>query len=90
MKNRGLKKIISLSGVMTAVVVGLVLIILVSVLIFFVQLYDDSIEQNSVISSEQAARQVLNTVENYTGDMADTMELIAEYIVKSGEEKEDF
>lgn len=90
MKKDRLESKISLSAVVTCVVVGLVLTVLLSTLLFFIQLYQGSMEQNAMITSEQAVIQVMNMVENYTGDMADAMELISEHIGREKTEQEDF
>ncbi|MCC8139142.1 MAG: sensor histidine kinase [Lachnospiraceae bacterium] len=71
---------ISLSALMTAAVVLLVTLILVFVLFFFVRLYENSITNNSVTSSEQAARQVVNTVESYVEDMEEYIGYISDNI----------
>ena len=68
---------ISLSVMMTCVVIGLVLTVLGSVLIFFIDFYQSSMEQNAAITSEQAVVQVMNMVEDYTAGMADSMRLIS-------------
>lgn len=81
---------ISLSALMTGMVVFLVLITLMIVLLFFIRLYRNSIEQNSIISSEQAVIQVMNTVENYTESMEEDMEMISDYICRDEEFREEF
>ncbi len=81
---------ISLSMVMAFVVTVLVLAVLLAALLFFIRLYQSSMEQNAVTTSEQAVFQVMNTVENYTKDMADAMELIAENMGKPEEERDEF
>lgn len=81
---------ISLSMVMALIVTMLVLAVLLATLLFFIRLYQSSMEQNAVTTSEQAVVQVMNTVENYTKDMADAMKLIAENIGKPEEERDEF
>ncbi len=81
---------ISLSMVMAFIVTMLVLAVLLATLLFFIRLYQSSMEQNAVTTSEQAVVQVMNTVENYTKDMADAMKLIAENIGKPEEERDEF
>lgn len=81
---------ISLSVVMTCVVIGLVLTVLGSVLIFFIEFYKNSMEQNAAITSEQAVVQVMNTVEDYTEGMAESMRLISVYMGKPLEERNEF
>ena len=81
---------ISLSVVMTCVVIGLVLTVLGSVLIFFIDFYQNSMEQNAAITSEQAVVQVMNTVEDYTDGMAESMRLISVYMGKPSEKRDEF
>lgn len=67
---------LSLSVIMTAVVVIIVLFASVIAVVVFVHLYESSIEQNAITSSEQAVVQVQNTVTAYTEDMGEIMEMI--------------
>ncbi len=90
MKKDKLGSRISLSVVMTCVVIGLVLTVLGSVLIFFIEFYKNSMEQNAAITSEQAVVQVMNTVEDYTEGMAESMRLISVYMGKPLEERNEF
>ncbi|WWR17241.1 sensor histidine kinase [Lachnospiraceae bacterium JLR.KK008] len=90
MKRTNLKNRISLAAVMTGTVVVLVLTVLMTILLFFIRLYENSIEQNAVISSEQAVIQVMNTVETYTENMAQDMELLTQNMRKSDREREEF
>ncbi len=84
------KNRISLSMVMTGVVIALVLAVLVSALFFFIEFYENSMEQNAAITSEQAVVQVMNTVEDYTEDMEESMRLISVYMGKPREERDEF
>ena len=90
MKKDRPKSRISLSVMMTCVVIGLVLTVLGSVLIFFIDFYQNSMEQNAAITSEQAVVQVMNTVEDYTEGMAESMRLISVYMGKPAEERDEF
>ena len=90
MKKDKLGSRISLSVVMTCVVIGLVLTVLGSVFIFFIEFYKNSMEQNAAITSEQAVVQVMNTVEDYTEGMAESMRLISVYMGKPLEERNEF
>ena len=90
MKKDRCKSRISLSAVMTCVVVGLVLTVLGSVLFFFIDFYQSSMEQNAAITSEQAVVQVMNTVEDYTEGMADSMRLISVHMGTPREERDEF
>lgn len=80
----------SISTMMTSVVVSLVLTALIAVLFFSVQLYENSVEQNATISSEQAVVQMVNTVEDYVENMAEDMKLISGYMRKAEGERDEF
>ena len=69
---------ISLSFIMSALVSAIVLLALFVALLVFVRIYQNSMEQNAVTSSEQAVIQVKNTITNYTDDMSEIMEMIQE------------
>lgn len=90
MKKNKMKSGMSLSVMMTSVVVILMLILLLCVLLFFIRLYESSIEQNTITSSQQATRQVVNTVENYVEDMAENMRLVAEHMGDEPAERDEF
>jgi len=90
MKIQKIEKKISLSAVMTGVVACIVLITLLSALFFIIKFYENAMKQTSITSSEQAVVQVMNTVESYTGDMAEIMEIIAENIGKDNPVLDDF
>lgn len=90
MKGNKILKKISLSIVMTGVVVGIILITLAIVLFIFIQLYTSIMEKSSITSSEQAVVQAMNTVEDYTDDMSEIMELIAQNIGKREDIRNDF
>ncbi len=90
MKKNKTKSGMSLSVMMTSVVVVLMLILLLCVLLFFIRLYESSIEQNTITSSEQATRQVVNTVENYVEDMAENMRLVAGHMGDEPAERDEF
>ena len=67
---------LSLSAIMTALVVAIVLFATFLALIIFIELYQNSMEQNAIISSEQAVVQVQNTITNYTKDIQEVMDMI--------------
>lgn len=81
---------ISLSAIMTAVVVVIVLAASVIAVGVFLRLYQNSMEQNAVTSSEQAVVQVQNTVTDYTEDMSAVMELIRSSMELEESLKNDF
>ena len=74
MKNSNRK--VSLSALMTGSVTGIVLLAILAALVFFIRLYEKSMEENAVTNSEQSVVQVMNTIESYTDGMKDDMELI--------------
>ena len=75
-----------LASVMNLFVIGMVLAALAGGMVVFVSVFRRSVEQNAVISSEQAVVQASNTVRNYTADMEEIMDLIEE---SYGSEKEE-
>lgn len=90
MKSHKDKKQISLSVVMTGVVACIILTTLAVVLLIFIKLYSGIMEQNSITSSEQAVVQAMNTVEDYTKDMAEIMDMISRNIGKPEAVREEF
>ncbi|HBA70548.1 MAG TPA: sensor histidine kinase [Lachnospiraceae bacterium] len=79
-----------LASVMNLFVVGMVLAALAGGLVVFISVFRRSVEQNAVISSEQAVVQVSNTVRNYTEDMEEIMDLIEESYRREKEERDGF
>ncbi len=75
-KGSDLLRRISISSIMSVLVCILVLGALLVALAVFVQIYENSMEQNAVTSSEQAVVQVQNTITSYTDDMHEIMEMI--------------
>lgn len=67
---------ISLSVIMSALVCVIVLLALVIAMVVFVRIYQRSMEQNAITTSEQAVVQVKNTITSYTDDMNEIMEMI--------------
>jgi two-component system sensor histidine kinase YesM len=72
-----------LASVMNLFVIGMVLAVV------FVSVFRRSVEQNAVISSEQAVVQASNTVRNYTADMEEIMDLIEESYGREKEERDN-
>jgi len=68
----------SLSSIMSALVCVIVLLALLIALVVFVRIYQNSMEQNAITSSEQAVVQVKNTITSYTDDMSEIMTMIQE------------
>ena len=53
---------VSLSALMTGSVTGIVLLAILAALVFFIRLYEKSMEENAVTNSEQSVVQVMNTI----------------------------
>ena len=77
-----------LASVMNLFVIGMVLAALAGMVVF-VSVFRRSVEQNAVISSEQAVVQASNTVRNYTADMEEIMDLIEESYGREKEERDN-
>ena len=88
MKNSNRK--VSLSALMTGSVTGIVLLAILAALVFFIRLYEKSMEENAITNSEQSVVQVMNTIESYTDGMKDDMELICRALQSDSEEQEAF
>ncbi len=67
----------------------MVLAALAGGMVVFVSVFRRSVEQNAVISSEQAVVQASNTVRNYTADMEEIMDLIEESYGREKEERDN-
>ena len=74
---------------MNLFVIGMVLAALAGGMVVFVSVFRRSVEQNAVISSEQAVVQASNTVRNYTADMEEIMDLIEESYGREKEERDN-
>lgn len=70
----------------TSMVTIIVTIALFASVGIYITLYQNSIEQNAITTSEQAVVQVLNTVENYTQDIDELMDVLEESM--SGDDKD--
>ncbi len=86
---RGIQKL-SLSVIMTVVVVTVVLLACCVGITAYLRIYQASVEDNAVTSSEQAVRQVLSTLENYTKDIEEIMGMIRTNMRKEESGKNDF
>lgn len=89
MKTTNRMRAMSLSSIINCFVVGTVLFALMGGLIVFVSVFKKSIEQNAVISSEQAVVQASNTVKNYTENMEEIMGLIESSYRQEKQEREN-
>ena len=89
-KQKMILKNTSLSGVMTASVVVIVLMASLAALFLFTSLYKNSIEGNAITSSEQAVTQAKNRIEDYIEDIYQVMEMIRENIGKEERVKNEF
>ena len=78
-----------LASVMNLFVIGMVLAALAGGMVVFVSVFRRSVEQNAVISSEQAVVQASHTVRNYTADMEEIMDLIEESYGREKEERDN-
>ena len=78
-----------LASVMNLFVIGKVLAALAGGMVVFVSVFRRSVEENAVISSEQAVVQASNTVRNYTADMEEIMDLIEESYGREKEERDN-
>lgn len=84
-----LKKV-SLSTIMTTLVISIILFAVIIVLVTLIKIYQVSMEQSAVTSSEQAIAQVHNTITDYTEDMAEIMENIRDNISMDEKTKNNF
>ena len=84
-----LKKV-SLSTIMTTLVISIILFAVIIVLVTLIKIYQVSMEQSAVTSSEQAIAQVHNTITDYTEDMAEIMENIRDNISMDEKTKNSF
>lgn len=89
MRTTNRMRAMSLSSIINCFVVGTVLFALMGGLIVFVSVFKKSIEQNAVISSEQAVVQASNTVKNYTENMEEIMGLIESSYRQEKQEREN-
>lgn len=78
-----------LASVMNLFVMGMVLAALTGGLFVFISVFRRSVEQNAVISSEQAVVQASNTVRDYTEDMEEIMDLIEESYQREKKERDN-
>ena len=81
---------ISLTMIVTASVVFIVLLVCCVSVVTYFRIYQVSIEQNAVTSSEQAVAQVQFMIEDYLKTINETMEMIRENMKKEESDKNDF
>ncbi|MEE0419173.1 MAG: sensor histidine kinase [Lachnospiraceae bacterium] len=81
---------VSISVLLTGVVTIIVTIAGISAVLIFIQLYQNSTEENAVTSGEQAVVQVQNTVRNYLDDMKNIMRMIGKNMKTSKQEQQMF
>ena len=89
-KNKMTLKNKSLSGIMTALVVAIVLLASLLALFAFMKLYENSTELGAITSSEQAVVQAKNRIEDYTTDINEIMGMIRSNIGQEEQIKNDF
>lgn len=83
-------KNISMTTLFIGTVSSIILATLTAVVFIFIAMYQTSMEENAIVSSEQAVVQVSNTVSSYTEDMEELMDLISGNILTSEENWENF
>lgn len=88
-KNSFLQEIY-LSQMFTVVVIILVMTFTMISFFSFVNIYKNATKENVITSSEQAVSQVKSTVEDYTGDIENMMNMIRENISREEPEANDF
>lgn len=81
---------ISLTMIVTASVVFIVLLVCCVSVVTYFRIYQVSIEQNAVTNSEQAVAQVQFMMEDYLKTINETMEMIRENMKKEESDKNDF
>ena len=89
-KNQDKRSKPSLSGLFTSLVVMIVLITSVIIILVFIKIYKEAMEQNAIRSSEQPVVQVQNMVGVYTGDMEMVMDTICDSMKKEELERKEF
>lgn len=80
----------SISGIFIMMVISLVAFFSIAIILIFVRIYRNSMEQNAIITSEQSCVQVVNTIESYTDSMEETMNMILEHMEGSISGENDF
>ncbi len=81
---------ISISKIFIFLVMGIVLFSSIIAILIFIRIYRDSMEESAITSSEQAVSQIENTLENYTAEMEEVMDMILGNILVGGNEMEAF
>lgn len=77
------------SGIMTVLVVSMVFLCLLAGVAVFVATYRRAMIQNIKISSDQAAVQVVNIVDNYMEDIESSLEMIEGFFALEKEERDE-
>lgn len=83
------KHTLSLPAIMTYVVMGIVGIAVLLSMAIFMMVYNDSMQQNAITTSDQAVVQASNAVGSYIGDMYEVMDHITNYYKMESEEKDN-
>lgn len=73
----------------TQLVVGIVFLFILVTMFIFLEIYKESMEQNAIISSEQAVVQVSNTIGSYTEDMKEIMKQIRDSFAQNEEKRDE-
>ncbi len=84
------RRSISMSTLMIVTVASIALVTLIAVVSIFVSMYQNSIEESAIISSEQAVTQAANTITNYTDDMSELMDMLENNVYGGVDDWEEF
>ncbi|MGN0244269.1 MAG: sensor histidine kinase [Lachnospiraceae bacterium] len=79
-----------LSRIFVLTIMAIVVLTSIVALLFYMNSYTDTMEQNAITNSEQAVTQVSETLEEYTNDIAKTIETISYYMRQEPSEKSQF
>ena len=84
------KRNLSMNQIMILSLTAIVVAILAFALVFFLQMYQDSLIQNAQTDGRRTISQVSSTVDSYLDDMNAVMELLAEELVTPSEDRDQF
>lgn len=81
---------ISISGIFIALVMAIVSISSIISILIFSQNYRNTMKQSAITSVEQTSVQVANTIEYYTRDMRDVMQMICRKMEEDHDQSDEF
>ena len=84
------KRNLSMNQIMILSLTAIVVAILAFALVFFLQMYQDTLIQNAQTDGRRTISQVSTTVDSYLDDMNSVMELLAEELVTPSEDRDQF